>query len=171
MEVKRTKGIPVMTPLAPTPKPRPKSVTVILILLFFLGVSATGGSLVLFVPSWAPPTRWLDSIPLLHSWTPAGFVLLMPFGLGSLFTALGMLRRWKLTIRRHVERVTHHHWSWFGTIVLGVGQVAWISLELVYIPDQSPLEAVYGGVGLALALLPLTPSARAYLHKGSPAGY
>ena len=160
-----------MTPSAPTSMPRPKSVVAIVVVLFFLGVSATGGSLVLLVPSWAPPTEWLDSIPLLHSWTPAGIILLVPFGLGSLFTALGMLRRWKLGIRRHVEEVTHHHWSWFATIVLGVGQVAWISVELVYIPDKSPLEAIYGAVGVALALLPFSPSARAYLRLDEPAGH
>ncbi|MBN2177429.1 MAG: hypothetical protein JW722_07210 [Demequinaceae bacterium] len=67
--------------------------------------------------------------------------------------------------------MARHHWSWFATIVIGVGQVVWIGLELAYLPDPSSLQAVFGPVGLALTLLPLTPSAREYLRKDSPAGY
>jgi len=150
-------------------KPRPKSVIATLVLLFVLGFSATAGSLALFVPSWMPPQEWLNSVPLLHSWMPAGFILLFPFGFGSLFTAVGMLRHWKLTIRRHIEDLTHHHWSWFGTIVIGGAMVVWIILELVYLPEVSVLQPIFGSVGLALALLPLTPSARAYLRIDSSA--
>jgi hypothetical protein len=44
-----------------------------------------------------------------------------------------------------------------------LGQVAWIGLEVAYLPELSVLQAVYGSVGFALLLLPLLPSVREYL--------
>jgi hypothetical protein len=65
---------------------------------------------------------------------------------------------------RGIERVTGHHWSWIATIAIGVGQVIWIGLEVISIPF-SWLMPTFGLVGLALALLPLTPSARDHLQR------
>jgi hypothetical protein len=45
-------------------------------------------------------------------------------------------------------------------VLLGLGQVIWISLELAYLPRLSALQAVYGVVGLVLLLLPLHPAVR-----------
>lgn len=45
----------------------------------------------------------------------------------------------------------------------------WISLELIYLPELSILQAGYGAVGLALVLLALLPSARSHLHSASVA--
>lgn len=39
-----------------------------------------------------------------------------------------------------LERLTGRHWSWFPTILLGAGQVAWIALEFVYLPELSGLQ-------------------------------
>ena len=44
----------------------------------------------------------------------------------------------------------------------------WISLELVYLPQPSILQAVYGAVALALLLLPLHPQVRHHLAMGNP---
>jgi len=49
-------------------------------------------------------------------------------------------------------------------ILIGVGQVVWIALELISIPF-SILMAIFGPLGLALALLPLTPSVGTYLKS------
>jgi hypothetical protein len=48
-------------------------------------------------------------------------------------------------------------------MLLGLGHVAWIVVELVYLPQVSALQAVYGTVGVALLLLPLNPEVRGYL--------
>jgi hypothetical protein len=48
-------------------------------------------------------------------------------------------------------------------VVPGLVQIAWIVIELTYIP-LSGLQAVYGGIGVALLLLlPLHPAVRVYL--------
>jgi hypothetical protein len=88
------------------------------------------------------------------------------FGLGSLIAAYGVLRRPSWGWLGGLERITGHHWSWIATIAIGVGQVVWITLELFSIPF-SVLMAIFGPLGLALALLPVTSSVREYL-RGSP---
>jgi hypothetical protein len=124
--------------------------------LGFLGVSALGGAAAL-IPGGdtAPSQEWLEDIPVVDSWLVPGLVLGVGFGLGSLVVAYGMLRRPRWHWLRPVEWLTGHHWSWLATIVIGAGQVAWIVLELIYLPELSPLEAVYGGVGLALVFMPM----------------
>lgn len=86
------------------------------------------------------------------------------FGLGSRLVGYGMRRRPQWPWLRPVDRLTRHHWSWIATILIGAGQLAWISLELVYLPELSILQAIYGAVGLVLVLLPLIPSARSHLR-------
>jgi hypothetical protein len=49
-----------------------------------------------------------------------------------------------------------------------VGQVAWIALELVYLPQRSWLQVVYGCTGVALALLLLVPAVSRYLRAVEP---
>jgi hypothetical protein len=90
-------------------------------------------------------------------------VLLLGFGVGSLVMAVGVVRRPEWRLMAGVERRTGQHWAWLGTVLIGCGHLVWIGLELVYLDEVSWLQPLYGAVGLALALLPWLPSARAYL--------
>jgi hypothetical protein len=142
---------------------RPAAVWTTIGVLVFLGVSAVaGGVAMVFGIGAAPPREWLGRIPLINTWVIPGLVLGIGFGLGSLLAAYGMLRRPRWARLRPVERLTRRHWSWIVTILLGLGHIAWIVIELIYIP-LSGLQAVYGSVGVALLLLPVHPAVRAYL--------
>lgn len=139
--------------MATTAPHRPISVMTTVGLLVFLGVSAVAGGVMLLVDirdASMFPVEWLDELPLVDSWLVPGLVLGLGFGVGSLVVAYGMLARPGPLARL----------AWWATIALGVGQVAWIGLELVYLPGWSWLQVIYGATGLALALLPLLPSAR-----------
>jgi len=46
-----------------------------------------------------------------------------------------------------VARWTAHHWSSGPPSRWGLGQVAWIAMELIYLPEQSWLQAVNGTTG------------------------
>jgi hypothetical protein len=135
--------------------------------LVFLGITALAGgiALVLDLGAAAPPPQWLQGIPLIDSWVVPGLVLGIGFGLGSLITAYGMWRRPEWRWSRWAEKPTHHHWSWIATILIGLCHLAWIALELVYLPRLSALQVVYGAVGVALILLPLHPAVRSYLSQ------
>lgn len=83
--------------------------------------------------------------------------------MGSLVTAYGTAARQDWPRLTRALGWTGHHWSWSATIALGLGQMAWIALELIYLPRWSWLHVVYGATGAALAV-PLLPVKNAYLR-------
>jgi hypothetical protein len=145
---------------------RPAAVLATVGVLVFLGITALIGGTALVAGIGAPPVSWLDGVPLVDSWVVPGLVLALGFGVGSLVTSYGMARRPRWAWLGVVERLTRHHWSWAATIAIGSGQLAWIALELVYLPAPSGLQAVYGAVGAVLVALAVHPTVRAYLAAG-----
>lgn len=145
---------------------RPAMVWAVIATLGFLGVTAVAGGIAMVLDiGAAPPREWLDGVPLIDSWLVPGLVLAIGFGLGSLVAAYGMLRQPDWRWLRPFERITRHHWSWLATLLIGLGHIAWIAIELIYLPQPSALQVVYGAVGAALVLLPLHPAVRAYSHS------
>lgn len=131
------------------PTRRPASEWAAIALLAFLGVTAIGGGIALVFGTpggLAPPTEWLNELPIVDSWLLPGLVLGVGFGVGSLLIAYAVLRRW--------DR------AWLGVLIIGLGMVAWIGLELVYLRGFSWLQAVYGPLGLVLVGLAWWPPLR-----------
>lgn len=158
---------------------RPSAVRVIFWLLILLGLSGVTGGIELvggIGAGAAMPPEWLHRLPLvggqLNSWLVPGLVLGLGFGVAPLVAAYGLLsRRW--IGFGWVERLTGYHWSWLATIVIGAGQAFWILLEVLYIPEKSWLQVIYGPLGLVLAILPFRSSVRRYSQVGDgrrPAG-
>jgi hypothetical protein len=141
---------------------RPGSVLAIVSILFFLGVTALAGGIAMTFGLGGDqvmvPEEWLEDIPLIDSWLLPGLVLGLGFGVGSLITGVAMLKRTRWGWVAPLERVTGRHWSWLATVLIGAGHVAWIALELVFLPAVSWFHPLYGAIGLALLLLPLLPS-------------
>lgn len=144
---------------------RPWSVTTAIALLLALGVGAVGGGAAMIFGVGGDsllPDEYLEDLPLIINWVVPGLILAVGFGFGSLVTAYGVWRRPRWQWAQRLARFTRFHWSWPATVVLGVAQVVWISIELLSIPF-SPLMPTFGFVGLALMLIPFTPSFREYL--------
>lgn len=129
---------------------RPAAVSAAITVLLFLGITALLGG-VAMLAGYTPPREWLNGVPLITGWVVPGLVLGAGFGIGSLVTAFGVMR-WQ-------------RWAWFATVLIGLGQIAWIGLELIYLPEPSVLQAIYGPVGVTLAVLPFTPSMRRVLRR------
>ena len=146
---------------------RPAAVWVLAAVLVFLGVSAAGGG-VAMLSGFTPPDRWLDDVPMPGTWVIPGLVLAVGFGAGSLVTAYGVVRRPSWSRLAGLERLVGRHWSWPAALLLGLGQVVWIALEFVYLPESSALQAVYGTTGLLLVLLPMLPPVRRDLAGHGP---
>jgi hypothetical protein len=144
-------------------EPTPRPVVVIEAILFFLAVSAVAGGVGLIFGGEMFPSEWLLDIPLVTSWLVPGLVLGVGFGVGSLVVGFGMLRRWRWHWLGFVERWTGEHWSWAATVVIGLSHMVWIALELIYIPEPSWLQIIYGAVGIALFALPWRRAARSSL--------
>lgn len=143
---------------------RPIPVILITALLALLGVGAVGGGLAMLfgVGGFMLPDEYLEMLPLVDNWIVPGLVLLLVFGIGSLVTLYGVWARPRWDWLGWLEKATGHHWSWIAAILLGFGQMIWITLEIVSIPF-SFLMPTFGLVGLALALLPWLHSVRHYL--------
>ena len=146
---------------------RPPLVTVAIVVLSFLGVSAIGGSVGFFADIGMRDPNWLEEIPLVVNWAVPGLVLGIVFGLGSLLTAYGLIRRPRWSWLGWLEELTGHHWAWFATLALGLGMMTWIGLQLIWL-DFNALHAVYGSIGILLATIPLARSFRVYLGSGEP---
>lgn len=137
-------------------------------LLTFLGFTALLGGFELVFSVWGVakfPADWVHRLPLIDSWLIPGLVLGIGFGVGSLITAYGLVRRPRWRLLAWVEELTGCHWSWAATVLIGVGHVIWIGLEAHYLPARSWVEGLYGAVGVLLAALPWYPSVRAYLRS------
>jgi hypothetical protein len=145
---------------------RPTLVRVLAAVLVFLGLSALAGGCALTFGGSRPPQDWLDGIPLVDSWVVPGLVLGTGFGIGSLVVAYGVLVQPHWRWAHPVELFTRHHWSWSATFALGLGHVTWIVLELLYLPELSVLQLVYGAVGVALVTLPMLAPVRRHLAPG-----
>jgi hypothetical protein len=162
----QTVGVRVTTPSA-TRRRRPATVRVTIGLLVFLGLSGLFGGIGLIFGLWgmdAIPREPLDRIPLIDSWLIPGLVLVVGFGLGPLIAAYGVLHRspWPRFA------VAGRHWSWLATLLLGLGQLAWLLVEFLYV-GPSLLLAIYGAVGVALSMLPTLMPVRRYLATdGTP---
>lgn len=153
-------------PLARNDRPGPVWVT--FGLLAFLGLSGMFGGIGLIFGIWGMqliPREPLDRIPVIDTWLIPGLVLGIGFGLGSLTAAYGILRKPSWPWLNFAQRLTGRHWSWPATILLGLGQLAWILIEWVYV-GVSPLLVIYGTVGAALVALPLLAPVRRYLTTG-----
>lgn len=149
---------------------RPFTVVLVTTLLAILGIGAVGGGWAMIFGIGGEsmlPDEYLETIPLVDNWVVPGLVLLIGFGFGSLIAAHGVWNRPIWAWLGGLERLTGHHWSWTATILIGAGQVTWITLELLSIPF-SVLMAIFGPLGLALVLLPMTPSVSGYLRLEQP---
>lgn len=136
-------------------------------LLIFLGVSAIAGGVEMLLDVDGGrylPQSWLVDLPVVDTFLLPGLVLLLVFGVGSLITAYGVARRPRWPWLRQFERVTGRHWSWTATVLLGIGQLLWIMIELIYLPGLSWLQVVFGLTALSLTLVPWTRPVRDHLR-------
>jgi hypothetical protein len=117
-----------------------------------LAVGATalfGGGLLVADPSgdaMGMPVEWLQGTPFADYLVP-GLVLFSVLGVGALVVAGGVL--------------TRKPWAARGALALGVALIGWIVVQMLLIQRVHVLHAVYGGLGVALAVLATRPSFRA----------
>jgi hypothetical protein len=104
---------------------------------------------------------WLEKAPVDDFFLP-GLFLLVVYGIGCLVLLAGLIWRFSPGPMRRLDRWLGHHWSWEGTILVGVVLVAWIFYEFTIFADRTPLQPILIVVGALMVAIPLFPSNREY---------
>jgi hypothetical protein len=139
----RHEDAPVFTPLSADLRVvRPTYVWLAVALEAFTALGAIPvGIMLLTDPTGAGvgfPAGWIEATPFGSYVIPGLYLLLM--------NGIGMVVLMGLSIQRHPFA------PWL-TGVLGTGLVIWIGVQLLVMPEFSPLQAIYGAIGLGLAAI------------------
>jgi acetamidase/formamidase len=92
-------------------------------------------------------------------------VLGLPLGVGALVAAYGLWARpaWRWT--DPLIGWTREHWSWVAAAAVACGVVALVALEVLLTPIRSPLQPVFGAVGVLMAATVALPSVRRHYAR------
>lgn len=148
---------------ASTTRRRLRSQHVLVGLLLFQGVSAVGGGTVLVLDPSGQTMGWTTDMLAGTSFATylwPGWILAMGLGVPALALAWGVAMRPFWQDAEAIERVTGHHWSWIGSIMLGIGLMGWILGQVTLIDVRSFLQPVMFLVGAAITGTALLPSVR-----------
>lgn len=108
------------------------------------GISGVAGGYGLVAdPSGAAvglPLEWLEGTPFSDYLVP-GAILFSVLGVFPLIVAWGLWRR--------------RRWAWYGALMVGAALAVWIIVEIMMIgyKPEPPLQAIYGGLGVAILCL------------------
>jgi hypothetical protein len=108
-------------------------------------------------------TAWLRYGPFTNYFIP-GLFLFFVNRVGSLLVALALWFRPRIGILTNLTRWTHEQWPWAAALTLGIILVLWILIQYSIMQMFSPLQLVVGGIGLAVAILDLSPATRRYFR-------
>lgn len=143
---------------------RPFAVWLLIIFLVFLALGGLyGGMAMLFDPSGGS-LQMNDVLPLLHvpNYILPGLFLLVVMGLAPLVMTYGLLAqpRWS-----RMDRWTDwsgHHWSWTGSLIIGVILIFWLGIQGMLIGFRWPIQYVTAVNGLLIILFALIPKVRRF---------
>lgn len=137
------------------------------LLIFFLVFLALGG----FVGAYSfltDPTgaslgmeKELVLLPV-PNYTLPGFFLLFVMTITPLFLTFGLLAQPNIPFFHALLRFSPHHWSWTGTVILGIGLMLWLIVEAYFIGFFAPIQYVTAINGLLILLLPFIPAIKKY---------
>ena len=141
---------------------RPFAVWLLVGLVVVLSISAIGGGIALLLDTSgraAGLTPDLLAAAPVSTYLLPGLFLLLVFGGGGAGVA------WGIAHQTDDERVRdRRHWSWHGSVALGITLVVWIAVQVLLI-EHMWLQPVMFGIGVALAGVPLLPSVRRDLRR------
>lgn len=134
--------------------------------LMFLGVSALfGGFLLVGNPSgaWLHMPLWVLQYSPFSDFLIPGLILGTVFGLGSLGAVLALWRRPAWPPGTALTRFTGMHWAWSAAVAVGLGQIIWITTQILMVRGVDGLQALYGSLGVLIVVLACLPGVRRYL--------
>lgn len=117
----------------------------IVVLDIFLAISGyVGGRSLMRDPTGSAlhlPLKWLKNVPLVKDYKWPGIFLVIAYALGGSLAAIGT--------------ANHYPWAQEFNMLLGLVLMAWIIVELIFLPKKHFIQLVFFLLGLALVILPL----------------
>lgn len=147
---------------------RPLTLYVLSLCILFSAINALGGGFVLLSDvsggAMQLPLDWLKGSPFANYFIP-GLFLFVVFGVGGLIVLYALWGRPDVPVLSGLSRLTHRHWAWTATLMLGLTLVLWILIQIVVIQQLHPLQFVMGTLGIVIALLDLLPDIRRFYQR------
>lgn len=116
----------------------------LIVAVLFQGLSGVGGGVALI----ADPTGALIGMPVgmlarspFDDFFLPGLILLLVLGVVPICVSWGLWRR--------------RPWAWHGSVFVGASLVVWIAVQVAMVGYRGdpPLQAIYGGLGVAILAL------------------
>jgi hypothetical protein len=143
----------------------PLSLYFLTAVLVFLAMAALGGGAALVGDpdgsGLGLDAAWLAGSPFVSYLVP-GVILFVVFGLGSAALVYALWFKPAVASLAFLNRVTHEHWAWGLTLLLGLAALVWIGVQYLIIQTFSPMQIVIVAVGLVIIMLTLLPGMRRY---------
>jgi hypothetical protein len=140
------------------------------ILVFLLALLALGG----FVGSWGfisdPSGKAIGMeamLPLLpvKSYLLPGIALFVLMFMLPILLIYGVSFRTELSWMDTFTRWTGMHWSWVGTIALGLGLLVWLLIQAAYIGFAAPVQWFTAALDLTIILAASLRKTRTWLKS------
>lgn len=107
---------------------------VLCFLLFFLGINAImGGLLLMLAPDGSlmgMTLDWLQNAPFKNYFIP-GLLLFSVLGLFTLFTLVGLVFNVKLRYLNFLNIYSDRFWAWTYSLYIGLIAIIWITVQLI----------------------------------------
>jgi hypothetical protein len=146
---------------------KPITLWLLIASLIFLSFGGLYGGIAMLTDPSGSSLQMTEVLPLLPvpDYTLPGLFLLFVMGLAPLFLTYGLLARPNWEWAASLARWSGHHWSWTGTVALGVVLALWLIVEGVMIGFHWPIQYVTAVNGILILLLALVPSIRKYYSR------
>jgi len=143
---------------------RPFALWVLIFFLVFLALGGLYGGIAMLTDPSGNSLQMAEILPLLPvpDYTLPGLFLLFVMGLAPLFLTFGLLARPNWKWATSLARWSGHHWSWTGTVALGIVLALWLVVEGVMIGFEWPIQYVTAVNGILILILVLVPSVRKF---------
>jgi hypothetical protein len=152
-----------------TPTRRPLAASVLIFLHVFLGLNGLlGGGAFLLRPDGSLLQMPLDNLaksPFPNFAIP-GLLLFAFLGLYPLAVAYSLWKRPSWRWPDSLNPFRRVHWAWAGSLAAGVIAVAWILVQVLWIPFWF-LQAFILGWGVLIILVTLLPGVRRYYTRAA----
>jgi hypothetical protein len=143
---------------------RPFAIWPLVFFLLFLAMGGLYGGIAMLIDPTGGSLQLTETLPLLpiSSFILPGIFLLVVMGLVPLLLIYGLLvsPKWKWVER--LFRWSGHHWSWTGTVGLGIALAIWLIIEGLLIGFEWAIQYITTVDGFLIMLLVLMPGVRKF---------